>query len=116
VLLERDSNHADTDIRSLAFLSRLTEALHASSFDSDLGCDAIGSSISMFDIFVKRIPYPYVFKLDFRGSMKALREQSVTQWRNFVVSTVLADYLKTSTHSGRSDCKALLRPTLLFEV
>ena len=51
-----DYNHADMDIRSLAFLSRLTEALYASSFDSDLGCDAIGSSISMFDIFVKRIP------------------------------------------------------------
>lgn len=75
----------DTDIRSLAFLSRLTETLHASPFDSDLGCDAISSSIN------------------FRGSISALREQSVTQWRSFVVSTVLADYLKTSAHSGRSD-------------
>ena len=49
-----DFNHADTDIRSLAFLSRLTETLHASPFDSDLGCDAISSSISRFCIFVKR--------------------------------------------------------------
>ncbi|KAF8274142.1 hypothetical protein EI94DRAFT_1714815 [Lactarius quietus] len=75
----------DTDIRSLAFLSRLTEALHASPFDSDLGCDAISRSIN------------------FRGNISALREQSVTQWRSFVVSTVLADYLKTSVHAGRSD-------------
>ncbi len=48
VLLECDSNDTDTDIRSLAFLSRLTEALHASPFDSDLGCDAISGSISKF--------------------------------------------------------------------
>jgi hypothetical protein len=112
VLLAADSNHADTDIRSLAFLSRLTEALHASAFDSDLGCDAISSSISMFYIFVETDPLSSCVKSDFRGSISALREQSVTQWRNFVVSTVLADYLKTSTHSGRSDCKALPRPTL----
>lgn len=46
-----DHNDADTDIRSLAFLSRLTETLHTSPFDSDLGCDAISSSISKFYIF-----------------------------------------------------------------
>ena len=51
VLLPSDFNDADTDIRSLAFLSRLTETLHTSSFDSDLGCDAISSSISKFYIF-----------------------------------------------------------------
>ena len=45
-------NDADTDIRSLAFLSRLTEALHTSPFDSDLGCDAIGNNISKFYCFV----------------------------------------------------------------
>ena len=49
-----DFNDADTDIHSLAFLSRLTETLHASPFDSDLGCDAISSSISRFCIFVGR--------------------------------------------------------------
>ena len=51
VLLPSDFNDADTDIRSLAFLSRLTEILHTSSFDSDLGCDAASSSISKFYIF-----------------------------------------------------------------
>jgi hypothetical protein len=55
VLLASNSNDADTDIRSLAFLSRLTETLHASPFDSDLGCDAISSSISRFFIFVELI-------------------------------------------------------------
>ncbi|KAH9065792.1 hypothetical protein EDB87DRAFT_889121 [Lactarius vividus] len=76
----------DTDIRSLAFVSRLTETLHASPFDSDLGCDAISNNIN------------------FRGGISALREQSVTQWRGFVVSTVSADYLKTSLHArSRSD-------------
>ncbi|KAI9460534.1 hypothetical protein BJY52DRAFT_1185902 [Lactarius psammicola] len=81
VLLESDSIDADTDIRSLAFLSRLTETLHVSPFDSDLGCNAISNSIN------------------FRGSISALHEQSVTQWRGFVVSTVLADYLKTPLHA-----------------
>jgi hypothetical protein len=55
VLLASDSKDADTDIRSLAFLSRLTETLHASAFDRDLGCDAISSSISGFYIFVELI-------------------------------------------------------------
>lgn len=116
VLLVSDSNDSDTDIRSLGFLSRLTEALHASPFDSDLGCNAIGSSISRFYILVKRIRSPHAAPSDFRGSISALHEQSVTQWRSFVVSTVLADYLKTSAHSGRSDCKALPKLILFYEV
>jgi hypothetical protein len=40
LLLERNLN-ADADVRSLAFLSRLTEALHASPFCSYLKCETL---------------------------------------------------------------------------
>jgi hypothetical protein len=40
LLLERNIN-ADADVRSLAFLSRLTEALHASKFCSYLKCETL---------------------------------------------------------------------------
>ena len=39
-LLKRNLN-ADADVRSLAFLSRLTEALHASPFCSYLKCETL---------------------------------------------------------------------------
>ncbi|KAI9512526.1 hypothetical protein F5148DRAFT_1007960 [Russula earlei] len=69
----------DADVRSLAFLSRLTEALHASPFFMRLKCEtAIG--------------------IDYHGDISTLHEQAVNQWRVFVVKTVLAEYLKTSRH------------------
>ena len=40
LLLQRNLN-ADADVRSLAFLSRLTEALHASPFFSYLKCETL---------------------------------------------------------------------------
>ncbi|KAI0308156.1 hypothetical protein B0F90DRAFT_129062 [Multifurca ochricompacta] len=64
---------SDADVRSLAFLSRLTEALHASPFRSYLKCQAE----------------------NFRGDMSELHEQSVNQWRIFVVSAALTNYQKT---------------------
>ncbi|KAI0257190.1 hypothetical protein BJV78DRAFT_1277757 [Lactifluus subvellereus] len=75
----------DADVRSLAFLSRLAEALHASPFHSYLKCET-------------------VIGTDFHGGISALREQSVNQWRGFVVSAVLANYQKTSWHArGHGD-------------
>jgi len=70
----------DADVRSLAFLSRLTEALHASPFSSYLKCETLTG-------------------IDFHGDISALREQAVDQWREFVVSAVLADYQKSSPHA-----------------
>ena len=48
---------------------------------------------------------PYDLKSDFHGDMSTLREQTVTQWREFVVTNVLADYQKTSrlSHNHHSD-------------
>jgi hypothetical protein len=45
-------------------------------------------------------------KSDFRGDISALREQAVNQWREFVVTAVLADYRKSSPHAqSQSDCE-----------
>lgn len=45
-------------------------------------------------------------KSDFRGDISALREQAVNQWREFVVTAVLADYQKSSPHAqSHSNCE-----------
>jgi hypothetical protein len=45
-------------------------------------------------------------KSDFRGDISALREQAVNQWRESVVTAVLADYQKGSPHAqSHSDCE-----------
>ena len=55
-LLERNIN-ADADVRSLAFLSRLTEALHASPFCSYLKCETLtGIGTSDMSRKIYRLP------------------------------------------------------------
>jgi len=39
---------------------------------------------------------PYDLKSDFHGDMSTLHERAITQWRDFVATTVFADYQKTS--------------------
>ena len=105
--LERNLN-ADTDVRSLAFLSRLTEALHASPFCSYLKCETL-TGIGTSDTFPIQIRFGlHNVKSDFRGDISALREQAVNQWKEFVVTAVLADYRKSSSHArGHTDCETL---------
>jgi hypothetical protein len=51
-------------------------------------------------------------KSDFHGDISALREQAVNQWREFVVTAVLADYQKSSPHAqSHSNCEI---PELTF--
>ena len=45
-------------------------------------------------------------KSDFHGDISTLHEQAVNQWREFVVTAVLADYRKSSPHAqSHSDCE-----------
>ena len=45
-------------------------------------------------------------KSDFHGDISAQREQAVDQWRVFVITSVLADYQKSSPRTERhSDCE-----------
>ncbi|KAI0278117.1 hypothetical protein BGY98DRAFT_1089631 [Russula aff. rugulosa BPL654] len=77
----------DADVRSLAFLSRLTETLRASPFCSYLKCETLTG-------------------IDFPGDISALHEQAVNQWREFVVTAVLADYQKSSPRTqSHGDCE-----------
>ena len=48
----------------------------------------------------------YNVKSDFDGDISALRQKAVKQWRQFVVTTVLADYQKSSQHvQSHSNCE-----------
>lgn len=43
---------------------------------------------------------------DFHGDISALHEQAVNQWREFVITAVLADYQRNSPHAqSHNDCK-----------
>ena len=98
---------ADADVRSLAFLSRLTEALHASPFSSHLKCETFtGIGTSGNGISIQIALFSYNVKPDFHREISVLREQAVDQWREFVVTAVLADYQKGSRHvQSHSDCE-----------
>jgi hypothetical protein len=54
----------------------------------------------------KLLCFIYNVKPDFHREISVLREQAVDQWREFVATTVLADYQKGSRHvQSHSDCK-----------
>lgn len=99
---------ADADVRSLAFLSRLTSALHASPFCSYLKCETFtGIGTFRHGVLIQIDLSLLCAKSDFHRDISALREQTVDQWREFVVATVLADYQKSSRHAqSNSDCES----------